>query len=81
MYVAPVPVQALPSLTVTTTGNVPVWVGVPERTPVVANVRPLGSVLAVVKVVVPMVLLAVKLWLKGALTVPVVVAGLVTVMV
>ena len=41
----------------------------------------MGSVLAVVNVVVPMPPLCVKVWLNGALAVPVVVAGLVTVMV
>ena len=44
------PVQPLASVTVTVIGNVPVCVGVPERTPPVDSVRPAGSVAAVVKV-------------------------------
>jgi hypothetical protein len=48
VYVAPVPVQRFASVTVTTIGNVPPCVGVPERTPAVDSVRPVGSVLAVV---------------------------------
>ena len=45
------------------------------------SVRPVGSVLAVVYAGVPSVPVCVKVWLNGASTVPVVVAGLVTVMV
>src|SRR3954468_1675350 len=81
VYVAPLPEQPFPSTTWTTIGNDPVCVGVPERTPAVESASPAGSVLAVVKVNVPTVLPAVKAWLKAAFTVPVVVAGLVTVMV
>src|ERR1700756_3074762 len=81
LYVAPEPLQPLPSVAVTTIGKVPVWVGVPESTPPEESVRPAGSVLAVVKVTVPTVLRGVKVWLKAALPVRVVVAGLVTVMV
>ena len=44
VYVAPVPVQPLLSVTVTVIGNVPVCVGVPDSTPFVASVRPVGSV-------------------------------------
>ena len=75
------PVQPLLSVTVTTIGKLPVWVGVPESVPLVARVKPPGKVLAVVKVAVPCAPVCVKFWLKGASTVPVVVAGLVTVMV
>src|SRR5437016_290138 len=81
VYVAPVPVQPLASAAGTTIEHDRVWVGVPERTPAVDSESPAGSELAVVKVSVPTVLPAVKLWLKAALTVPVVVAGLLTVMV
>ena len=75
------PVQPFASVTVTTIGNVPVCVGVPESTPAVESVRPAGSVEAVVKVAVPNAPLCVKVWLNAVPTVPVVVAGLVTVMV
>src|SRR5437660_10644049 len=61
-------------------GNVPLCVGVPESVPFAARVRPVGSALAVVKVTAPMAFEAVKLWLKAALTVPLLVAGLLTVM-
>ena len=76
------PVQPFASVTLTVIGNVPVCVGVPESVPFVASVRPAGSVLAVsVNVAAPIAPLCVKVWLNGASTVPVVVAGLVTVMV
>src|SRR3954451_6177405 len=81
VYVPPFAEQPLPSTTCATIGNEPVCVGVPERTPAVESESPAGSVLAVVKVKVPTVLPAVKLWLKAAFTVPVVVPGLLTVMV
>src|SRR5947209_7726417 len=67
VYVAPLPVQPLPSVTVTTIGNEPVCVGVPERTPAVDKLSPAGSIDAVVNVVVPIVFEAVKLWLKALL--------------
>jgi hypothetical protein len=79
--VAPVPVQPLASVAVTVIGKLPVCVGVPESVPLVVSVRPAGSVLAVVNVGVPMAPDWVKVWLKAADAVPVVVAGLVTVMV
>src|SRR4051812_18766831 len=80
VYVAPVPAQPLESVTVTTIGNVPDWVGVPSRTPVAeCRVRPVGSVLAVVYDAVPRMPDEVKVWLKAEATVPVVVAGFVTV--
>ena len=41
------------SVTVTTIGKEPVWVGVPESVPFVARVSPVGNVLAVVKLAVP----------------------------
>src|SRR5947209_14910828 len=40
VYVAPVPVQLLPSVTVTMIGHDPVCVGVPERTPPLDSVNP-----------------------------------------
>ena len=70
----------LPSVTVTTIGNVPDCVGVPASVPFVASDRPVGSVLAVVKVATPTAPACVKIWLKAEPTVPVVVAGLVTTM-
>ena len=73
--------QPLLSVTVTTIGKDPVWVGVPDRVPFVARVSPAGKVLAVVNVAVPCAPVWVKVWLKAASTVPVVVVGLVTVMV
>src|SRR6188768_1328568 len=76
----PVPVQPFESVTVTTIGNEPFCVGVPERTPFVASVSPAGRVLAVVNVAVPMAPVCVKVSLNGALTVPAVLTGLVTVM-
>ena len=45
VYVGPVPVQPLPSVTLTVIGNVPVCVGVPESSPAAESVRPVGSVL------------------------------------
>ena len=75
------PVQPLPSVTVTTIGNEPVTSGVPLRRPELDSVMPLGSDEAVLNVAVPMAPLWVNCWLNGELTVPVVVAGLVTVMV
>src|SRR5437764_1307753 len=81
VYVAPVPVQPLESVTVTTIGNEPCCSVVPESVPLVASVKPVGSVLAVVKVAVPCAPLCVNIWLNAWLTVPVFVTGLVTVMV
>src|SRR6185503_1850318 len=78
VYVAPVPVQPFASVAVTSIGNEPVCVGVPERTPFEPSVSPAGSVLAVVNVVVPIAFVAVNVSLNGALTVPVVVLGLTT---
>src|SRR5262245_12991073 len=63
-------------------GNVPTCVGVPERTPLVASVRPLGSVpLNRVKVAVPIAPTCVKVWLNAVPAVPVLTAGLMTMMV
>src|SRR5947209_2595983 len=78
VYVAPLPEQPFASVAVTTIGNDPVCVGVPERTPPVESVRPVGSVEAVVKVTVPIVLPAVKVCEKALDAVPVVVTGFVT---
>src|ERR1039458_1724594 len=81
VYVAPVPLQPFgESVAVTVIGKVPVWVGVPERTPPVDSDSPVGSEpLASVKFTVPFVPAAVKVWLKEAFAVPVVVKGFVTV--
>src|SRR5450432_3029515 len=44
VYVAPVPLQPFVSVDLTVIGNVPVCVGVPERTPVAESVMPAGNV-------------------------------------
>src|SRR5436853_2941951 len=81
LYVVPTPVQPWLSVTLTTMGNVPTTLGVPERTPLAESDRPAGSVpLKSVNVAVPMAPLCVKVWLNGAPTVPSVTAGLVMVM-
>ena len=63
-----VPVQPFASVTLTVIGKLPVWVGVPESTPALESVIPVGRVpLASVKVSgvwlppVP----TVKFWLKA----------------
>jgi hypothetical protein len=66
-------------VTFTTIGKVPVCVGVPERTPLLESVRPAGSGLVVVKTGVPMAPDWVKVWLKALAAVPLLTAGLVTV--
>src|SRR5437868_1718341 len=84
LYVGPMPVQPLASVTLTVIGNVPVCVGVPERTPAVESERPVGSVpLLMVKTAVVCVPAPVwvKVWLKAVSTVRVVTPGAVTVMV
>ena len=73
--------QPLLSVATTVIGNVPVCVGVPERTPAVESEMPAGSVLAVVKFVVPMPPDCVNVALNAAFAVPVFVTGAVTVMV
>ena len=55
--------------------------GEPDSVPLAASVRPFGRADAVVNVADPIPPLCVKVWLKAALTVPLVVAGFVTVMV
>ena len=69
------------SVAVTVIGKLPVCVGVPARTPAVESVMPAGSVLAVVKFVVPMPPDCVNVALNAVPAVPVLVAGAVTVMV
>src|SRR5437870_10662781 len=82
LYVAPTPVQPLLSVTSTVIGKLPFTVGVPERTPAVESVSPAGSEpLPSVNVAVPCAPLCENVWLNAASTVPVVVAGFVTVMV
>jgi hypothetical protein len=77
-----VPVQLLPSVTLTVIGKEPVCVGVPERRPAAESVRPAGSVpLASEKVAPPMAPLWLKFWLNAVPATPEVVAGFVTVMV
>src|SRR5689334_6223756 len=61
-------------------GKVPACVGVPDRTPAADSDRPLGSALAVVKLVVPTPPDCVKVALKGEFAVPVLLAGALTVM-
>src|SRR4051794_1593615 len=81
LYEALTPKQPFASVALTVIWNVPVWVGVPERTPALGWEDPAGSTpLLSVNVTGAMALPAVKLWLKGTFTVPVFVAGLVTVM-
>lgn len=62
-------------------GNAPDVLVVPLSTPAGDSVMPVGSALAVVKFVVPMPSDCVNVWLNGTPTVPVFVAGAVTVMV
>ena len=65
LYVALVPVHPFASVTVTTIGNVPVCVGVPESVPFAASVRPDGSVDAVVNAALPIAPTCVNVWLNG----------------
>lgn len=76
VYVTPDPIQPFESVALTLIGNVPVWVGVPERIPAVESVKPIGNVLAVEKAIVPMPPDCVKAWLKNTPAVPVLLAGL-----
>jgi hypothetical protein len=69
------PVQPLESVATTVIGKVPLCVGVPESVPSAASVMPVGSVLEVVNVTVPMPPLSVYCWLYGVPTVPLMVAG------
>src|SRR5437879_3104329 len=65
----------------TVIGKLPVTVGVPERTPFVASVRPEGSVpVAMENMAVPMAPVCVKVWLNGDPAGPLETAGLMTVM-
>src|SRR3954451_9147553 len=65
----------------TVIGKLPVTVGVPERTPFEASVRPVGSVpLASENVAVPMAPACVKVWLNGDPAGPLETTGLMTVM-
>src|SRR4051794_41845613 len=65
----------------TVIGKLPVTVGVPERTPFDASVRPDGSVpLASENVAVPIAPVCVKVWLNGDPAGPLETAGLMTVM-
>src|SRR5437588_85606 len=65
-YVGPTPVQPCESVTMTVIGKLPVTVGVPERRPFVASVRPEGNVpVAMENVAVPMAPTCVKVWLNG----------------
>src|SRR5438270_5385966 len=81
VYAGPLAEQPLASTTCTVIGKLPVCVGVPERTPAADSVMPAGSVpLLMVNVFAPIAAGAVKLWLKGTFTVPVLVGGFVTVM-
>src|SRR4051794_41940049 len=65
----------------TVIGKLPVTVGVPERTPFDASVRPDGSVpLASENVAVPMAPACVKVWLNGDPAGPLETTGLTTVM-
>src|SRR3954451_19451155 len=80
VYVAPVPLQPFESVALTVIGKLPVCVGVPDRTPLLASVRPVGNVpLASEDVVVPMPPLCVNVWLNAAPATPLFTAGFVTV--
>ena len=82
LYVPPVPVQPLPSVTFTVMGKVPVSVGVPLSTPAVDKLKPFGSDPELrVKVAPPIAPLCVKVLLKAVPTGPELLPGLVTVMV
>src|SRR5438270_6222600 len=82
VYVGPVPLQPFESVALTVIGKLPVCVGVPERTPFDASVKPAGNVPpASENVVVPTPPLCVKVWLNAAPATPLFTAGLVTVMV
>ena len=82
VYVDPVPVQPLPSVTFIVIGKLPVCVGVPLNTPAVDKVNPVGSVPEfIVKVDPPMAPACVKVWLNAVPAVPVAVTGFVTVIV
>ncbi len=73
------PLQVFVSVAFTVIGKVPVCVGVPERTPAVESDIPVGSVpLAIVKVAVPRMPLAVNVAVKGELNVAALATGLVT---
>src|SRR5262245_10368090 len=78
LYVVPIPVQLLTSVTVTTIGNVPAAVGVPLSTPAGDKANPAGKVLPVVKVTGAVPPVCVNVWLKATLTCPFVIAGLLT---
>lgn len=60
VYVAPVPIHPLLSVAFTVMGNEPVCVGVPDNVPFEASVKPVGNVLEVLNVVVPMPPLCMK---------------------
>ena len=70
--------QPLPSVTVTAIGNEPVCVGVPERTPAVDSVMPVGSALAVVNVAPPIAPVCVNVWLNAVAATPLLTPGFVT---
>src|SRR3954471_9232100 len=79
LYVGPTPVQPPTSVTFTVTGNVPLPVGVPDRTPATESVSPGGSVpvlSAKLTGVVPPV--CAKDWLNAVPAWPVVTAGFCT---
>ena len=76
VYVADVPKQPFVSVALTTIGNEPVCVGVPERCPVEEfSVRPVGSVLDVDHVAVPRTPQAVNVWSNEFPSVAVVTPG------
>ena len=64
----------MPAVAVIAIENVPLWVGVPLRTPALERVKPVGNVLDVLNV--EPVLLLVKLWLYAVPAVAVSVAPL-----
>src|SRR5437868_7087323 len=81
LYVGPMPLQPFESFALTVIGKLPVCVGVPERTPFDASVKPAGNIPpASENVVVPLAPVWVKVWLNGDPAGPLETAGLMTVM-
>lgn len=60
LYVAPIPIQPLLSVALTVMLKVPDCVGVPLNTPVLESIKPVGNVLDVLKVTLPIPPVCVK---------------------
>ena len=73
------PIQPFPPVTFTVIGKLPVWVGVPLKTPADDKLKPVGNVpVFKLKVAPPIAPVWVKVWLKAAPAVPLDVPGLLT---